>query len=115
MEKWKKLKDNPNYEVSNFGGFKINGTITYAKNPYCHRRVSWPSMTGRKQENLHRLVYIYFKGEIPYKMVINHIDGIKCNNHIDNLECITQSQNIQHAYDNGLFTTQNYKKNGKQS
>ena len=51
---------------------------------------------------VHRAVYETFKGDIPHKMDINHIDGNKQNNHISNLECVTRQENIQHAYDNGL-------------
>lgn len=108
MEKWIKIKENSNYEVSNYGGFKIFGDATYANCVHAHRRVSWRAPDGLKQTGLHRLVFEYFKHDIPYKMVINHIDGNKNNNHIDNLECVTQSQNIKHAYDTGLFTTRNY-------
>lgn len=51
---------------------------------------------------VHRAVYETFKGNIPPKMDINHIDGNKQNNHISNLECVTRRENTQHAYDNGL-------------
>jgi len=111
MEIWKKLKDTEKYEVSNFGGFKIRGKISYAEYWHTHRRISWTDDFGIfTSMGLHRLVYIYFKGEIPHKMVINHLDGDMSNNHIDNLELTTYSKNTKHAYDNGLFTTRNYGK-----
>ena len=109
-EKWIKIKENQNYEVSNFGGFKINGIATYALYWHTHRNVSFKTENGLFKIGLHRLVFIYFKHEIPKNMVINHIDGDMSNNHIDNLECITQSENIKHAYKTGLFTTKNYGK-----
>jgi len=111
MEIWIKLLDAKNYEVSNFGGFKIKGDITYARYLHQHRVVSFElDKGGRITTGLHRLVFEYFNSPIPYKRVINHKDGNKSNNHIDNLECITQSENIKHAYDNNLFTTRNYGK-----
>lgn len=48
-------------------------------------------------ESLHRVVYTLFKGEIPNKRAINHIDGDKLNNHIDNLEAVTYRENSRHA------------------
>ena len=111
MEIWLKIKNAPKYEVSNYGGFKINGRITYAEYWHTHRTVSWKDIDGIFNSiGLHRLVYIYFKGEIPYKMIINHLDGDMSNNHIDNLELTTQSENIKHAYRNNLFITKNYGK-----
>lgn len=41
---------------------------------------------------------IYKKG-----MQINHIDGNKTNNAISNLECCTRTENINHAFKNGLI------------
>jgi len=54
----------------------------------------------QKAHTIHRLVAQTFLGES--NLTVNHIDGDKSNNHVSNLEWITHSENVQHAYDNGL-------------
>jgi hypothetical protein len=51
---------------------------------------------------LHRLVITHFKKNTDNKPIINHKNGNKTDNHIGNLEYVTYSENIKHAYDNGL-------------
>jgi HNH endonuclease len=50
---------------------------------------------------IHRLVAITFL-ENNGKTYVNHKDGIKTNNNVENLEYVTQSENVQHAYNTGL-------------
>jgi len=50
----------------------------------------------------HRLVYYHFKGEIPPKITINHLNGIKNDNRPENLELATYSKNLHHAFLMGL-------------
>lgn len=57
-----------------------------------------------KNYPIHRLVAIQFIPNPENKELVNHKDGNKLNNHIDNLEWVTQSENIQHAYDTNLNT-----------
>jgi len=45
----------------------------------------------------HRMVYTYFKGEIPKGLTINHIDGNRSNNKPENLEIATYKYQIEHA------------------
>ena len=52
---------------------------------------------------LHRVVWEYYKGEIPDNMHIHHIDGNKSNNDISNLELLTPHE---HAKKHGLQTAQ---------
>ena len=72
------------------------------------------SVSGKKVGRyIHRLVAEYFLGfQEKTKMVINHIDGNKQNNNVANLEIITPSENLIHAYKNGL-KNKNYQKTQK--
>lgn len=51
---------------------------------------------------VHRLVALTYLDN-PYNLPqVNHIDGNKQNNDVNNLEWVTNKQNAQHAWDNGL-------------
>lgn len=50
----------------------------------------------------HRFVWEAVYGPIPNGMQINHKNGIKHDNRISNLELVTASENMKHAYANGL-------------
>lgn len=43
----------------------------------------------RNAKQLHRAVWEYYNGKIPYGFQIHHIDGNKDNNDISNLECLS--------------------------
>jgi hypothetical protein len=51
---------------------------------------------------VHRIVAKAFIPAIAGKEYINHIDGNKLNNHYTNLQWVTCSENVQHAFTNGL-------------
>lgn len=60
---------------------------------------------GRGNHNfhyVHRLVALTFLNREEGKTFINHKDGNKLNNHYMNLEWCTNSENINHAWENGL-------------
>lgn len=50
---------------------------------------------GNFQMASHRLIYIWFKGEIPEKYCVDHKDDDKQNNNINNLQILTWSENIK--------------------
>lgn len=61
---------------------------------------------------VHKFVALAFHGSKPKGKEINHKDGDKTNNAPDNLEYVTRSENILHAYRNGLATPMKGSKNG---
>ena len=42
----------------------------------------------------HRLVYAWFKDDIPAKYDVDHIDGDTMNNSLDNLQLLTRKENL---------------------
>jgi hypothetical protein len=51
---------------------------------------------------IHRLVWLIYKGEIPTGFELNHKDGNKENRCLNNLELVSPKQNMEHAVINGL-------------
>ena len=115
IETWKIIEEYPNYMISNLGNikslnYKRTGKEQLLKQNingrgYCYVNIS----INNKYKNIliHREVAKAFIPTNNEKLDINHKDGNKQNNCVDNLEWCTRSQNIQHAFDNGL------KKGGK--
>lgn len=58
-----------------------------------------------KHIQIHRLTWLYFNGDIPDKIQINHKDLNKCNPNLDNLELVSQKENSIHAFKNGAIKT----------
>ena len=92
----------PNYTLD------INGVVrgtaekkqTHGKNGY--KYVTLYHKNLGKKLYIHRLMAELYLPNPENKRTVNHIDGIKHNNALSNLEWHTDSENIQHAYDNGL-------------
>jgi hypothetical protein len=70
---------------------KLNkiGTIAGGINNKGYHRIQ----INNKSYSSHRLAYIYINGEIPNKLCIDHINGIKTDNRICNLRLATVKQN----------------------
>ena len=104
MPDWRKIKDSPNYVVSNEG--EVMNSLTGKKlkprraNGYLH--VTLCDENGHHQKSIHRLVAEEFIPKSSGRDCVNHIDGDRSNNKSENLEWCTQSENMKHAYRTGL-------------
>jgi hypothetical protein len=106
------------YEVSNTGNVRsIDRVIQTAKYPMNLKgKMLKPAIDKKGYKRVaimvdgklitlkvHRIVAKAFIDNVNDKPQVNHIDGIKTNNHVSNLEWMNNSENIQHAFDNGLM------------
>lgn len=99
----------PTITITPDGISTINGSDPLGKllaphlTPKGYHRLQLASGEGTKNKLVHVLVAEAFIGPAPADdHQINHKDGDKQNNRDSNLEWVTQSENMQHAYDNGL-------------
>lgn len=102
-------------QIENYPRYLINTEGIIYDSKYNNRKIcTWIDNTGYLQCNLydengkvykrvHRLVAETFIPN-PYNLPqVNHIDGNKLNNNVNNLEWVTNSENVQHGYDNNLY------------
>lgn len=61
---------------------------------------------------VHYMVSLAFFGQRPKGTEINHKNGEKTDNRPENLEYVTKSENVLHAYRNGLMTKKRGSLNG---
>ena len=109
---WKTIPNFSNYESSNTGflrsiNYKRSGKKVILKPS--ESRGYLKTMLKRddnkyKSWNVHNFIMLSFKGPKQKGQEVNHIDGNKLNNNINNLEYCTRSENMKHAFDNGLAT-----------
>ncbi len=119
-EKWKSIVgfEDP-YEISNYGNVRsLDREIKYSSNakegfkkgiilkqeitPKDYCRVQLQAGEKRKHAMVHRLVAEAFLLNTENKPEVNHKDGDKRNNYVNNLEWVTESENLIHAYEEGL-------------
>lgn len=120
---WKPVVGYENiYEVSDSGEVRTSlGKVTFTEK---HGVRKWKQRTLKNKVNkrgdnrvnlwkdgkpktflVHRLVALAFISEVEGKTYVNHIDGNPSNNHVSNLEWCDHKDNNNHAFDNGLMSS----------
>lgn len=92
-------KDGRSYEVSTSGAVRVDGILRV---PYTTDKGYLRVTIGGKSVPVHRLVAAAFIPNPLGHKEVNHLDGDKTNNAIRNLEWCSRSDNMKHAYANGL-------------
>lgn len=105
MEKWKNIP-NTHYEISNFGEIRNSENYRVLKQQINQRGYSTIRIKDNNKKKItltvHKLVALAFIENLNSYNELNHQDGNKQNNHFSNLRWCTRSENIKHAWDNGL-------------
>lgn len=124
---WKPIKGYENlYEISSsglvrglirviktisHGNRKFNSKILKSRlNNYGYEEVRLSKNGISKTHFIHRLIAENFISNPDNKKEVNHKNGIKDDNRIENLEWVTHSENMIHAYKNGLIKKSRKKK-----
>jgi len=120
-EIWKSIPNFSRYEASNFGRVKsldykrsgISKVIKPAISMDNYLQSVFLDDNGVYQNRkVHFLIALAFLGERIKDYEVNHKNGKKTDNCISNLEYVTRSQNVKHAFDNGLAFAQTGASNG---
>jgi hypothetical protein len=111
----KEIKKYPSYFVNEEGlifSSKTNKFLKFSYDKQGYQRVGlYVGNYKSKTIKVHRLVAEAFIDNPNNKTDVNHIDGNKSNNKKTNLEWATRSENIKHAFKNGLSKISDNQKN----
>lgn len=113
MEQWKGVPNFDGYEVSDKGRVRSFRRRSYQNNGKGHilkpvisnkgyEQVSLYKDKKQYQKSIHRLVAESFIPNPENKRTVNHKNCVKTDNQASNLEWATSSENVSHAYANGL-------------
>lgn len=108
-----------NYEVSDLGRIRRKFSPTIYKDgriAYFSQTILKPSTTNKGYYKvylsvnskkytkfLHRLIAQTFLENKENKKTVNHINCLKTDNRVLNLEWMTNKENMNHAFDNGIY------------
>ena len=104
------------YQVSTLGRVKSLTTGCIRKTYFDtngYQLVTLNKNGQKTRKRIHRIVAETFIDGFNVKLDVNHKDGNKSNNCVENLEWCTRSQNVTHAFRNGLNHAASGEKNGK--
>ena len=103
--RWKEISGYENiYSVSDTGMVRNDRTGNLIGQWICHGYLYVKLCNNYRSETkrVHRLVAEAFCKKEVGKTDVNHINGDKQDNRAENLEWVTKSENMQHAFENGL-------------
>lgn len=92
------------YQVSNLGNVKslITNKILLGGITRGYKIAILRKNNKAYVQYIHRLVVLAFIPKAKSKNCVNHKNGIKTDNRVDNLEWVTQKENVEHSWKNGL-------------
>ncbi len=101
----KQIKDYPNYIIYENATIYSNKHKKFLKQQLNYKGYPVVKLCNngiQKEYFVHRLIAQHYIPNPNNKPQVNHIDGIKTNNSILNLEWVTNKENMQHSWINGL-------------
>ena len=101
MEIWKKIKDYPDYEVSNLGNvkslkFNKEKILKPSKNSDGYLLIALCKKGTQKSFTVHKLVAMAFLNYVSNGsngLVVDHINNVRIDNNITNIQLLTQREN----------------------
>lgn len=106
VEEWREIPGFSMYRISNIGRIHSLFRNTRILKPVPDRKNGYAIVTlcnseGHHTKRIHQLVLDIFSPKPCDGIVCNHDDLNKMNPALSNLEWVTQSRNVQHAYEKG--------------
>jgi len=105
MKNWAIIDGFPNYKISTDSEVVFipkNRPVSISVHKHGHRVVRLWNNNKTKLCKIYRLKAIAFIPNPENKREVNHLDGDRMNEELSNLEWATPSENMKHAYNNGL-------------